>query len=59
MIAGMIFPIALAANSCTSGERSGSLGNVAVVRETRANHNEVPRTHLADLLEAAAYLEDR
>src|ERR1019366_5973061 len=38
------------------------LGNVAVVRETKAstlNHNEVPRTHLADLLKAAHYLDDR
>ena len=36
------------------------LGNVTVVRETKAstlNHNEVPRTHLADLLKAAAYLD--
>jgi hypothetical protein len=38
------------------------LGNVAVVRETEAatlNHNEVPRAHLADLLKAAPYLDDR
>jgi hypothetical protein len=35
------------------------LGNVAVVRETKAGHNEVPRTHLADLLKAAPYLDDR
>jgi hypothetical protein len=38
------------------------LANVAVVRETKAstlNHNEVPRTHLTDLLKAAPYLEDR
>jgi hypothetical protein len=38
------------------------LRNVTVVRETKAstlNHNEVPRTHLADLLKAAPYLDDR
>jgi hypothetical protein len=38
------------------------LANVSVVRETKAStlsHNEVPRTHLADLLKAAAYLDDR
>ena len=38
------------------------LDNVAVVRETKAstlNHNEVPRTHLAELLKAAPYLDDR
>jgi hypothetical protein len=38
------------------------LTNVTVVRETREstlNHNEVPRTHLADLLKAAPYLDDR
>jgi hypothetical protein len=38
------------------------LDNVAVVRETKEStldHNEVPRTHLADLLKAAAYLDDR
>jgi hypothetical protein len=38
------------------------LGNVAVVRETKAStlsHTDVPRTHLADLLKAAPYLEDR
>ncbi len=38
------------------------LGNVAVVRETKAStlsHSDVPRTHLADLLKAASYLEDR
>jgi hypothetical protein len=38
------------------------LGNVAVIRETKAStlsHAEVPRTHLADLLKAAAYLDDR
>jgi hypothetical protein len=35
------------------------LGNVAVVRETKANHNEVPCAHLAELLKAATYLDDR
>jgi hypothetical protein len=38
------------------------VGNVTVLRETKAStlsHNEVPRTHLADLLKAAPYLEDR
>jgi hypothetical protein len=35
------------------------LGNVSVVRETKASHADVPRTHLADLLKAATYLEDR
>jgi hypothetical protein len=38
------------------------LNNVAVVRETKEStlsHNEVPRTHLVDLLKAAAYLDDR
>ena len=38
------------------------LGNVTVVRETKAStlsHNEVPRTHLADLLKTAPYLDDR
>ena len=38
------------------------LGNFAVVRETKEStlsHNEVPRTHLADLLKAAPYLDDR
>jgi hypothetical protein len=38
------------------------LGNVLVVRETKAStliHNEVPRTHLADLLKGAPYLDDR
>jgi hypothetical protein len=38
------------------------LTNVAVVRETKEStldHNEVPRTHLADLLKAAPYLDDR
>jgi hypothetical protein len=38
------------------------LTNVTVVRETREttlNHNDVPRVHLADLLRAAPYLDDR
>ncbi len=38
------------------------LGNIAVRRESKAStlsHNEVPRTHLANLLKAAPYLEDR
>jgi hypothetical protein len=38
------------------------LTNVTVVRETREttlNHNDVPRAHLADLLRAAPYLDDR
>jgi hypothetical protein len=38
------------------------LGNVAVIREGKASgvsHNEVPRAHLADLLKAASYLDDR
>lgn len=38
------------------------LSNVKVVRETKEStlsHNEVPRTHLAELLKGAAYLEDR
>ena len=38
------------------------LGNVAVVRETKEttlSHNEVPRAHLADLLKAAPYLDNR
>ena len=38
------------------------LSNIVVLRETQAttlNHNEVPRTHLADLLKAAPYLDDR
>jgi len=42
--------------------KARKLGNVTVVRETKAstlNHNEVPRTHLADLLKAASYLDDR
>jgi hypothetical protein len=42
--------------------KARTLTNVAVVRETKEStldHNEVPRTHLADLLKAAPYLEDR
>jgi hypothetical protein len=42
--------------------RARRLGNVAVVRETGAStlsHSEVPRAHLADLLRAASYLDDR
>ncbi len=38
------------------------LDNVRVVRgskETTLNHNDVPRTHLANLLRAARYLDDR
>jgi hypothetical protein len=38
------------------------LGNVRVVRETKETtlrHNDVPLTHLAELLKAAAYLDDR
>jgi hypothetical protein len=38
------------------------LGNVRVVRgskETTLNHIDVPRTHLANLLKAARYLDDR
>jgi hypothetical protein len=38
------------------------LGNVRVVcgsKETTLNHNDVPRTHLANLLKAARYLDDR
>jgi hypothetical protein len=38
------------------------LGNVSVMLETNAttlNHNEVPRAHVAALLKAAAYLDDR
>jgi hypothetical protein len=38
------------------------LTNVLVVRETKAttlDHTEVPRTHLAALLKAAAYLDGR
>jgi hypothetical protein len=43
-----------------AGERK--LGNVRVVRgtkETTLNHTDVPRVHLAGLLKAAAYLNDR
>jgi hypothetical protein len=42
--------------------RDKMLGNVTVVRESKAttlNHNEVPRIHLAELLKAARYLDDR
>lgn len=42
--------------------KARTLGNVVVVRERNApavNHNDVPRTHLADLLKAAQYLDDR
>ena len=42
--------------------KAGKLSNVTVVRgtkETTLNHTEVPRAHLADLLKAAAYLDDR
>jgi hypothetical protein len=42
--------------------RARRLGNVRVVRETEAttlNHAEVPRAHLADLLRAAPYLDNR
>lgn len=42
--------------------KARKLGNVAVVRGTKAstlNHNEVPRTHLADLLKSAPYLDNR
>ena len=42
--------------------REKKLDNVTVVRESKAttlNHNEVPRIHLAALLKAAAYLDDR
>jgi hypothetical protein len=28
-------------------------------KETTLNHNDVPRTHLANLLKAARYLDDR
>lgn len=35
------------------------LANVAVVRESKATHNELPLTRLAELLKAAAYLDDR
>jgi hypothetical protein len=42
--------------------RAQALKNVVVMRETKAttlNHNEVPRAHLADLVKAAVYLDDR
>jgi hypothetical protein len=42
--------------------KARKLSNVLVVRESKdstLNHNEVPRAHLAELLKAAAYLEDR
>jgi hypothetical protein len=40
--------------------RARKLDNVAVVREDpTVTHAEVPRAHLADLLKAAAYLDDR
>jgi len=40
--------------------RDRKLENVAVVREDpTVTHAEVPRAHLADLLKAAAYLDDR
>ncbi len=41
--------------------RARRLGNVAIVREPEGAvpHNEVPRAHLATLLKAAAYLDDR
>jgi hypothetical protein len=40
--------------------RARGLGNVAVERVAPAvSHNEVPRAHLANLLKAAAYLDDR
>jgi hypothetical protein len=42
--------------------KSRMLGNVRVVCGTRAttlNHNDVPRAHLANLLKAARYLDDR
>jgi hypothetical protein len=42
--------------------KARKLGNVTVVRETKATtlrHNEVPQAHLAALLKAAPYLEDR
>ena len=42
----------------TPSERK--LGNVSVVREdSKVAHAEVPRAHLADLLKAATYLDDR
>lgn len=42
--------------------REQKLSNVAVIRETKEStlkHNEVPRAHLAELLKAANYLDDR
>jgi hypothetical protein len=40
--------------------RERKLGNVADNREdSKVAHAEVPRAHLADLLRAAAYLDDR
>jgi hypothetical protein len=40
--------------------RNRKLDNVSVVRENpKVSHAEVPRAHLADLLKAATYLEDR
>jgi hypothetical protein len=40
--------------------RDRKLGNVAVVREDpKVAHAEVPRAHLAELLKAATYLDDR
>jgi hypothetical protein len=42
--------------------RARKLANVSVVREpadSKVTHAEVPRAHLADLLKAAAYLDDR
>jgi hypothetical protein len=42
--------------------RERKLGNVTVIRQTKAttlNHNDVPRAHLAALLKAAPYLDDR
>jgi hypothetical protein len=39
--------------------RERMLKNVAVIRETQAGHTDVPRTHLAELLRAATYLDDR
>jgi hypothetical protein len=42
--------------------KARGLGNVAVVREagpSAPSHAEVPRAHLADLLKAAPYLDDR
>ncbi|CAN5186270.1 hypothetical protein BH11PLA2_BH11PLA2_29680 [soil metagenome] len=39
--------------------KSMKLNNVIVHRDTKASHNEVPKTHLANLLKAAEYLEKR